>query len=134
MEASELYSATAPREVERRRAIRVSLPFPAVVRGIDTSGMRFTRRTVLGNLSACGLYMRLDCAVAVGSRLFVIVRLSLERSAESAPGPGVALYGDVVRVEPQPDGTYGVALQFYRHRFLYEAENTFSAMYVQTHI
>jgi hypothetical protein len=31
----------------------------------------------------------------------------------------VALYGDAIRVEALHGGRYGVALEFFRHRFLY---------------
>ena len=102
---------------ERRRALRVELPFPALVRGVDVRGERFTVHTVLENLSACGLFLRLPRSIEPGATLFLVVRLSPVASEVSAPQ--VALRGTVLRAEPQADGTYGVALAFDRHRFLY---------------
>ncbi len=102
-------------ELERRRALRVDLPFPVTVRGTDALGDHFTSTTVLDNLSACGLYLCLPRPVAPGAKLFLVVRLV--PGAEL--GPGVAMRGMVVRAELLPDGRYGVAVAFDQHRFLY---------------
>ncbi len=104
--------------MERRRAPRIVMPFPATVRGIDVTGKPFEVDTVLDNFSACGLYLRLARPVEQGRQLFVVVRLSLA-PAHAVPAPRVALHGVVLRVKPQPDSMYGLALSFARHRFLY---------------
>ena len=104
-----------PQDVERRRALRVDLPFPATVRGIDATGERFTLNTQLDNLSACGLYLRLQRPVEPGAHLLLVVRLSTVPHA----GPRVALRGTVLRTEAYDDGRCGVAVAFDRHRFLY---------------
>ncbi len=104
--------------LESRRSLRVELPFPATVRGIDADGERFTMDTVLDNLSAGGLYLRLARPVRRGMKLFIVVRLSTCRDPE-VPAARVALQGVVLRAEPQPDGRCGVAVVFQRHRFLY---------------
>jgi hypothetical protein len=105
-------------ELERRRVIRVDVPFPATVRGVDRMGERFTLDAALDNLSACGLYVRLARSVEPGTTLFVVVRLSTA-PADAASAPYVAFRGLVRRVEPQSDGRYGLAVEFTRHRFLY---------------
>ncbi len=102
-------------ELERRRALRVDLPFPVTVRGTDALGDHFTSTTVLDNLSARGLYFCLPRPVAPGAKLFLVVRLVPGADA----GAGVALRGGVVRAELLPDGRYGVAVAFDQHRFLY---------------
>ncbi len=102
-------------ELERRRALRVDLPFPVTVRGPDALGDHFTSTTVLDNLSACGLYFCLPRPVAPGAKLFLVVRLVPGPEL----GPGVAMRGVVVRAELLPDGRYGVAVAFDQHRFLY---------------
>ncbi len=102
-------------DTERRRALRVGLPFPVTVRGMDATGDRFTLETTLDNLSACGLYFCLPRPVAPGAKLFIVVRLSLGSDA----APRVALRGVVVRAELLPDGRTGVAVAFDDHRFLY---------------
>ena len=108
--------------VERRCTLRVEISFPAVVRGEDASGEAFTSRTVLENLSACGLYLRLARQVSPGSSLLVLVRLSL--NTNDAPAPSVALRGTVTRGDIVSDSTWGVALEFRQHRFFYAPKAT----------
>ena len=103
---------------ERRSMVRVDLPFPATVRGVDADGERFAVDAVLDNLSAHGLYVRLARPIEQGARLFFCVELALT----TEPGvcaPRVALNGVVLRVDPQPDGRCGIAVAFDHHRFLY---------------
>ena len=114
-------TAAGPTEddgTERRSALRIELPFPATVRGVDAAGERFKLDSVLDNLSTHGLYVRLPRRVEPGARLLVVVRLSLIPDLE-VPAATVALRGVVLRSEPQPDGRWGLAVQFDRHRFLY---------------
>ncbi len=105
-------------DAERRRALRVDLPFPATVRAVDGTGERFSIATQLDNLSAYGLYLRLQRGVTPGTKLFVVVRLSQTLEGE-APAPYVALHGTVHRTEAHDDGQCGVAVEFERHRFLF---------------
>ena len=104
--------------LEQRGAVRVAMPFPVMVRGVDRTGDRFTLDSVLDNLSATGLYLRLARLMEPGAALFVVVRLSIALTQEAAV-PGVAARGVVLRAEPQPGGTCGIAVRFTRHRFLY---------------
>ena len=103
---------------ERRSAVRIELPFPATVRGVDATGERFELDTVLDTFSGAGLSLRLARPVEPGMKLFIVVRLSTCRDPE-VPAARVALQGVVLRAEPQPDGRCGVAVAFQRHRFLY---------------
>jgi len=121
--ANLLYAGLSPYSdgVERRSTPRIELPFPATVRGIDRSGERFELATLLDNLSATGLYLRLARPVEPGATLFVVVRFAVAPAAVLA-APGVAARGVVVWVEPQP-GAWGVAMKFTRQRFLYAAAN-----------
>ncbi len=102
-------------ELDRRRALRVDLPFPVTVRGTDATGNGFTLDTTLDNLSTYGLYFCLPRPVAPGAKLFVVVRLTL--GGEMCPS--VAMRGVVVRAELLADGRTGVAVSFDDHRFLY---------------
>jgi hypothetical protein len=106
--------------LERRGAVRIAMPFPAIVRGMDQTGDRFTLDAVLDNLSSTGLYLRLAQPVERGATLFVVVRLAIA-PAHQVPAACVAVRGVVLRAEPQPDGTGGIAVMFTRHRFLYAA-------------
>lgn len=103
--------------VERRRHLRLYEPFPLLVRGVDASGEAFEIDTVLDNFSAGGLYMHLRRCVEPGTKLFAVTRLSTG-PLSGALAPCIAVYGVVRRVEPQPNGRYGVGMAFTRHRFL----------------
>src|SRR5688572_7498432 len=107
---------SAPSEGGARRQERIYEPFPLVVRGVDASGETFEINTVLDSLSASGLYVRLERRVAPGTKLFAIVHIST--SPPEVPAPHVAVRCVVLCVEPQPDGTWGVAVRFTRYRFL----------------
>lgn len=102
---------------ERRRGPRVSFPFPARVRGVDASGRPFKVDTLLENLSAEGLYLKVDCGIMSGAELAIAIRLS-EASAGLMNSTSVATRGIVLRTELLPDGACGVAVKFTRHRLL----------------
>ena len=108
-----LYKLT---EGETRRQEPIYEPFPVMVRGVDATGEAFEIHTVLDEFSATSLYVRLERRVEPGTKLFAIVRLST--SPPEVPGPCVAVRGVVLRTEPQPDGLWGIAVRFTRHRFL----------------
>lgn len=106
---------------ERRKALRIKMPFPALVCGIDTAGRHFEERTVIDNMSAEGLYVRLSHLVAQGSRLFMLVHLA---AAPLERGPSVALRGTVMRTETRPGSRCGYAISFTSHWFLYNSHNS----------
>jgi hypothetical protein len=101
---------------ERRRKVRIYLPFPAVVEGVNTSGEQFKVDTVLDNLSKEGLYLRLFPSVSQGSEITIVFRLST--SAAEASSPKVLIKGTILRVEERPGGASGVAVQFKSPRFI----------------
>jgi len=103
---------------ERRSMPRIELPFPATVRGVDRHGERFRLETVLDNLSAKGLYLRIARPVEPGATLFIVVRLAASLDQWTI-GPGVAARGSVLRADLRPGGVCGLAVAFRRHRFLY---------------
>jgi hypothetical protein len=102
---------------ERRRGPRISFPFPARVRGTDTSGKPFRLDTLIENLSAEGLYLKMNWGIMSGTELTIAIRLSAA-SVELMNSTSVAIRGIVLRTELQPDGTCGVAVKFTRHRLL----------------
>jgi hypothetical protein len=97
---------------DRRIQPRITNPFAVVVRGVDVSGAAFETAAVLENLSAGGLYLRLEREVPVRSRLFVVIRFAAQLR--------VAVSGVVLRRELLGEGRSGVAVRIGRHRFLYE--------------
>lgn len=105
-----------PNERGLRRQARIYDPFPVTIRSVDASCEAFEIHTVLDHFSASGFRVRLERHVKRGAKVFAIVRLST--SLPEVPAPRVAIRGVVLGVEPQSDGTWSVAVQFTRHRFL----------------
>jgi hypothetical protein len=103
--------------VERRHKPRIGEPFFTTARGTDASGEAFKVNTLLDNISASGLYMRLARQVSPGARLFVVIHLSTCSPDEGFAGRA-ALSGIVVRSEPRSGGLWGLAVVFTRYRFL----------------
>jgi hypothetical protein len=100
---------------ERRSSLRICNPFPALVRGVTASGEGFASRTVIDNLSASGLYLRLAQHVKPGEQLSIVIWLSDDPNDELT-APRVMVRGKVLRVESQPGGAYGLAVAFVRRR------------------
>ncbi|HEX6291576.1 MAG TPA: hypothetical protein VFZ66_20500 [Herpetosiphonaceae bacterium] len=103
-------------ETERRSLLRVELPFPAIVRGLDVNQQSFEEHTVLDNLSAHSLALRLERLVEPGAKLFLVVRLATE---PAGPAPRVAVRAVVHRVDRRGFDQYSVAMIFTAYRFLY---------------
>jgi hypothetical protein len=99
---------------ERRGKLRISTPFHAMVRGINASGRRFELKTMLDNVSASGAYLRVSERVSQYSKLDFFIELT---KSEDAPGPLLEAEGVVLRLEPRPNGFFGLAVVFTRHHF-----------------
>jgi hypothetical protein len=72
---------------------------------------------VLDDLSVGGVHMRLHRSVPIGANVTVSVRLSIVAETQT-PSLRLAARGRVRRLEPDPDGTFGVAVEFTRRRIL----------------
>jgi len=96
---------------ERRRHPRIDEALPVKVSGVDEDGQTFEAATVIDNISAGGLYMRLARCLAPGTQLFVTVRFTADPSSE-APPLRLFATGEILRAAMLPDGTCGVALMF----------------------
>jgi hypothetical protein len=103
--------------IERRSSPRIYDCFPAKVCCKDLNGKRFEIETVLDNIGARGLYVRLSQRVEPGAEVSVELRLSSANNA-SVFAPRLVTHGEVLRIEPPADGTFGVAIEFYQGRFL----------------
>lgn len=98
---------------------RIYDPFPTTVQGVDVNGKSFQVKTVLDNISAGGVYLRLAPWVGEGAKLSIIFQLtSRVPNAEEADTPSIAVQGKVLRVEPKHGGACGVAIMITRHQFL----------------
>ena len=101
---------------ERRMSPRVAAPYPVRLKSTDSEGRRFKEETLIENLSSGGLYLRLTRAVPIGAEVALAARLST--MDEMVDGLRLAARGTVVRVEPKPEGDYGVAVKFNHRRVL----------------
>ena len=101
---------------ERRVTARIEAPFPARLKGVDSTGRVFTENSVLDNLSNGGLRMCVMRDIPLGGEVTVAVRLSAD--AGVAPALRLAARGTVARTEPRPDGCWRVAVEFTRRRIL----------------
>ena len=102
---------------ERRIKPRIFEQFRATVHGVNADGEAFTVETVLENISATGLYLRLTQAVEVGTELLVVSQLSNPSNGKTS-GPLLAMSGTVVRVCEATSDACGVAVEFTHTRFL----------------
>jgi len=100
---------------ELRLSARISTPFPIRLRKLENAGQSFKEETILKNLSGGGLYVRLEREMAVGAYVSLAVRLS---TVFEGPALRLVARGNVIRVEPQTDGSYGTAIEFRRRRIL----------------
>ena len=103
--------------VDRRGKERVYTPFQATVRGLDANGTSFYSKTVVDNLSASGLYLRLTHCPKPGAKLFVSVQFA-NAQVNDLPAGRLEIRGEVLRVEPKPGGVCGLAIVIERNRFV----------------
>jgi hypothetical protein len=89
---------------------RIEGPFPARVKGSGLSNERFIAETVIENLSARDVCVRLIERVETGERLFVAARL--DKAV-------IVLRGKVLRTLLRADGTWGVTVLITRYRFVH---------------
>ena len=102
---------------ERRIKARIDLPFSAKVRGVDANGEAFEMDSVLDNLSAGGLYLRMARNLIQGAELLVLVELPTGSANNTGPSQ-IEAQGVILRAEPQTSGLCGVAVAFTKHRFI----------------
>ena len=99
---------------ERRKNPRICNPFRVAVSSVNVAGEAFTLETVLDNLSAGGMYVRLPQRIEIGTEVFSVIQLA----DAGRPGAGrVALSGVALRSD-LGFGSCGLAVAFKRHRFL----------------
>jgi len=101
---------------DRRQKTRITCDYPAVVRGLDSSGMKFEDHATLLNLSRSGLYLHSNRALSKGDQ--VSVTIALTHTGQEHDLHRLAASGIVVRTEAYPDGGYGLAIQIQHYRFL----------------
>lgn len=104
--------------LDRRRKERINIPFQVIVRCVDAGGSLLKTRTVVDNISPTGMYVRLPRLVKKGADLAATLFLYTGPPTKTF-GARVSIRGVVLRVEPYPDGTVGVAVKFTDHRFIY---------------
>ena len=100
--------AHAPRDA-RPAEPRLRGHFPAQVRGVDSTGATFHTQTFIDNFGATEFDLRLTRRVEAGCRLLVVTDIHQAT---------VALHGNVLRAEAQPDGSHRTTVAVTHHRFL----------------
>src|SRR5438128_1961114 len=95
---------------ERRFNFRVNVPLRARLKGRDSEGNAFREEILLDDLSEGGLHVQLNRSVPEGSNVSVVVRL-LTTIATHVPVLWLVVRGIVLRSEPQPNGTWGIAIE-----------------------
>jgi hypothetical protein len=102
------------RDRERRASSRTHTSFAVTIRGKDAHGKALDFDTMLDNLSGSGMYVRIPRRFERGEPVAVGIRFAetgtLDRVAR------VAARGIVVRVDPTPDGAFGLAIAFTKTR------------------
>lgn len=102
------------RDRERRASPRTHTSFAVTIRGNDAHGKALDFDTMLDNLSGSGMYVRIPRRFERGEPVAVGIRFAetgtLDRVAR------VAARGIVVRVDPTPDGAFGLAIAFTKTR------------------
>ena len=102
---------------ERRAKPRINCTYPVVLRTHINQGDKIESHATITNISASGFYLRTHNFIPRGQKLFLVARLS-NLPAEKNIAPNLAATGQVVRVEPKPDGSYGVAIRMQRYRLI----------------
>jgi hypothetical protein len=106
---------TATTTLERRGKSRIYDPFPAIVSGVDASGITFKSRTIIDNISNSGLYLRLMRRPEHRTKLYIIVQLS-NAMIDGESKMRLHLSGEVLRVEPRLGGACGLAISIKHNR------------------
>lgn len=104
-------------QAERRTKPRINCSYPVVLRTHHDRGKKTENHATITNISATGIYLRTHNFIPRGQSLFFMARLS-NLPAEKALAPNLAATGQVVRVEPKPDGSYSVAIRMLRYRLV----------------
>lgn len=87
----------------------LSGPFPARVRGCDSSGKGFDIETVLKNLSASNFFIEIDRCIKAPEKLFIVTKVYRVT---------IALRGVVLRIDPVTEDTSRLEIRITSHRFL----------------
>ena len=102
---------------ERRFLSRLFAPYSARLWGVDIAGQAWQEDVILENLSAAGLYLRLNRSVEKDAPVAVTVSLS-NAPVLKAPPLLLTARGVVRRTDTQPDGSCGVAMEFSRRQIV----------------
>ena len=106
--------------MERRKNLRVNIPFHVRVHGIDDAGKKFSIETVVDNISGSGLYLRMMPYVEEGAKLVMDIQLKAAQQLSDQlrdEEPHFSVDGTVVRSEKLAGGAAGVAVSFAKVRF-----------------
>jgi hypothetical protein len=109
---------TAPLQAasERRRKPRIAQPFPLQVVTRNGQGEEIHLRTVVGNLSASGLYVEVEAELKVGQRVGLMIRMARNGEAAEEEAAVVAAEAVVVRCQAMGKECWGVGMSLLHRR------------------
>lgn len=102
---------------DRRAKPRIACSFPACVHVRNHSGIKYEAQAVLKNMSASGVYLRMKRKTELNETLYIFVKISARHYNQNR-GPKIAVQGKVVRIDPIPDGEFGIAVRLDNFWFL----------------
>jgi PilZ domain len=100
--------------LERRVNPRIAEPFPARAWAVDAADEPFNLDCVIDNISSSGIFLRMPREMKLGANISLVVQLLIGPSK----GATTAVYGTVLRDEPNSDGQHGIAISIKKHKFL----------------
>jgi hypothetical protein len=90
--------------------------YPAKIQGREGNGKRFEETGRVVNMSRNGIFMLMNRAILDSYQ--VSVQIALPTGILEYGSSKLITTGTVVRSEPFPDGTFGVAIKFQNVRYL----------------
>jgi PilZ domain-containing protein len=100
--------------IERRAKARSCEVVQARVWGVDVHNEAFSFDCEIENISSAGMYLTVPCQIKFSSEISLVVRLL--HSPDGIVTAGIR--GKVIRDEPQPDGSHGIAVMTSEYEFL----------------
>ena len=109
------HSVKAP-FLERRLKPRMKCNYPAKIQGREGNGKKFEETGRVVNMSRNGIFVLMNRAISDSYQ--VSVQIALPTGILEYGSSKLITTGTVVRTEPCPDGTFGVAIKFQNVRYL----------------
>ncbi|MCX6080778.1 MAG: PilZ domain-containing protein [Chloroflexi bacterium] len=102
---------------EKRTKPRIKCSYPAIIQSLDDQDHNFDARARVINLSSSGIFLITKWGIRNNNEIHV--KIALSTGALELDNPSrLAVKGTVLRNEPQPDGSIGLAIKFHGYKFI----------------